>query len=97
MLQFDEVLLDPDRVSQFRLPTRHTLVVRIGDARQELVPGERMVVPGGVLVYERLSTWMGYTVFYDWTLPWLFAACMLAVASLAWHFWTKFAVQPWDR
>ncbi|MBI4203773.1 MAG: cytochrome c biogenesis protein ResB [Betaproteobacteria bacterium] len=97
MLQFDEVLLDSDRVSQFRLPTRHTLVVRIGDARQELVPGERMVLPAGILVYERLSTWMGYTVFYDWTLPWLFVACLLAVASLAWHFWKKFAVQPWDR
>ena len=97
MLQFDEVLLDTDRVSQFRLPTRHTLVVRIGDARQELVPGERMVLPAGILVYERLSTWMGYTVFYDWTLPWLFVACVLAVASLAWYFWKKFAVQPWDR
>ncbi len=97
MLQFDEVLLDPDRVSRFRLPTRHTLVVRIGDARHELVPGARLTLPQGVLQYERLSTWMGYTVFYDWTLPWLFVACVLAVASLAWHFWKKFAAQPWDR
>lgn len=97
MLQFDEVLLDPERVSQFRLPERHTLVVRVGGARYELVPGARLALPEGVLVYERLSTWMGYTVFYDWTLPWLLVACALAVASLAWHFWKMFAAQPWDR
>ncbi len=97
MLQFDEVLLDPGEVSHFRLPERHTLVVRIGDSRHELAPGARLALPQGVLVYERLSTWMGYTVFYDWTLPWLFAACLLAAASLAWHFWKKCAAQPWDR
>ena len=97
MLRFDEVLLDPEQVSQFRLPEKHTLVVRIGEARHELAPGASLTLPQGVLVYERLSTWMGYTVFYDWTLPWLFAACVLAVASLAWHFWRKCAAQPWDR
>lgn len=97
MLQFDEVLLDPEQVSRFRLPGRHTLVVRIGDIRHELAPGAHLTLPQGTLVYERLSTWMGYTVFYDWTLPWLFVACLLAVASLAWHFWKKFSAQPWDR
>ena len=96
MLQFDDVVLDPDQVSQFRLPEKHTLVVRIGEARHELTPGARLTLPQGVLVYERLSTWMGYTVFYDWTLPWLFAACVFAVASMAWHFWCKCAAQPWD-
>lgn len=97
MLQFDEVLLDPERVSRFRLPGRHSLVVRIGEARYELAPGARLALPRGVLEYERLSAWMGYTVFYDRTLPWLFAACVFAVASLAWHFWMKFAAQPWER
>ena len=97
MLQFDEVVLDPEQVSQFRLPEKHTLVVRIGEARHELAPGASLTLAQGVLVYERLSTWMGYTVFHDWTLPWLFVACMLAVASMAWHFWQKCAAQPWDR
>lgn len=97
LLQFDEVLLDPEQVSRFRLPERHTLVVRIGDTRHELAPGARLTLPQGVLEYERLSAWMGYTVFHDWTLPWLFVACLLAVASLAWHFWKKFAAQPWDQ
>ena len=96
LLSFDEVLLDPARPSRFRLPDAHVLVVRVGDARHELKPGDRLVLPPGVLEYEGLTTWMGYTVFYDWTLPWLLAACLLAVASLGWHFWRKFAVRPWD-
>ena len=96
MLQFDEVLLDPARKSQFRLPARHTLVVRANGERHELQPGTRLAFPQGVLEYERLSTWMGYTVHSDWTLPWLAAASLLAVVSLGWHFWRLFALQPWD-
>jgi ResB-like family protein len=96
MLEFDDVILDPAKPSQFRLPGRHTIVLRIGDDRRELAPGERVELPQGTLVYEGLTTWMGYTVFYDWTLPWLLAACLLAAASLAWHFLAKFAAQPWD-
>lgn len=95
-LQFDEVLLDPERPSQFRLPEQHRLVVRYGESRQELRPGDRLPLPGGVLRYEGLTAWMGYTVFYDWTIPWLLAACALAVISLGLHFWSKFRSRPWD-
>jgi len=51
--------------------------------------------PGGVLLYDSLTIWMGYTVFYDWTISWLFAASIVAVLSLAWFFWQKFAARPW--
>ena len=95
MLQFDEVLLDPATHTQFRLPSQHHVVMRIGDVRRELQPGQSIELPGGVLVYERLASWMGYTVFYDWTIPWLLAACLTAVACLAWHFWIKFSRLPW--
>ncbi|MBI3935896.1 MAG: cytochrome c biogenesis protein ResB [Betaproteobacteria bacterium] len=97
MLKFDEVLLDPARRSEFRVPREHTLVVRAGAERRELKPGERYMLPQGVLVYEGVTTWMGYNVFFDWTMPWLLAAGLLAVASLAWHFWNKFAARPWER
>jgi hypothetical protein len=96
MLQFDEVLLDPSRQWQFRLPTTHELIIRAGEDRRELRSGDRYDLAQGTLVYEGLTTWMGYTVFYDWTLPWLLAACVLAVACLAWHFWKKFSFRPWD-
>jgi cytochrome c biogenesis protein len=95
-LQFDEVILDPGKPSEFRLPREHLVVVRLGDRRWEMRPGERLRLTGGTLEYRGLRTWMGYTVFYDWTLPWLFAACALAAGSLAWHFWRKFASRPWD-
>jgi cytochrome c biogenesis protein len=61
-----------------------------------MVPGERYVLPQGTLVYEGLTAWMGYAVFYDWTIPWLLAAAAAAVASLSVHFWRKFAARPWD-
>ena len=95
-LQFDEVLLDEERASNFRLPQHHKLVIRRGESRWELGPGERLSLPGGLLQYEGLTAWMGYTVFYDWTITWLLAACVLAVISLAWHFWSKFRNRPWD-
>ena len=97
MLQFDEVILDPAKPSEFRLPAKHQIVVRAGDERRELKPGGAMRLAEGVLVYNGLRSWMGYTVFYDFTLPWLLASCILAVLSLAWHFWSKFSSRPWNK
>ncbi len=97
MLQFDEVILDPAKPSEFRLPAKHQIVVRAGEERRELKPGEAVRLAEGVLVYNGLRSWMGYTVFYDFTLPWLLAACVLAVLSLAWHFWNKFSAKPWNK
>lgn len=97
MLQFDEIILDPQKPSAFRLPAKHKVIVRVGDVRHELQPGEAVELAEGRLVYQGLRSWMGYTVFYDWTIHWLLAACLLAVGSLAWHFWNKFAAHPWDQ
>lgn len=94
-LGFDEVLLDPAEATEFRLPRRHTLVVREGARRVELAPGESAALDEGRITYGGLTTWMGYTVFSDWTLPWLFAAAVLAAAALAWHFAARFAARPW--
>lgn len=96
MLDFDEVLISPDQPSHFRLPQDHKLVLRHGDRRWELRTGDRVDLPGGSVEYHGLETWMGYTVFYDWTIPWLLATCLMAVLSLAWHFWRKFAARPWN-
>jgi hypothetical protein len=39
---------------------------------------------------------MGYKLFYDPTLHWLFIAAMITVLGLAAHFWRKFgAVQAY--
>lgn len=95
MLKIDERLLDPASPTEFRVPSRHHLVVRVGEQRVELLPGQRVALPDGILVYEELRTWMGYAVFYDWTIPWLLAACLVAIGSLGWHFHGKYFSRPW--
>ncbi len=74
-----------------------TLVVRTGGQRVELQPGETVRLEEGVLRYEGLSSWMGYKLFYDPTLQWLFLTAILGVLGLAIHFWNKFANHPWPQ
>lgn len=97
MLQFDEIILDPDKPSVFRLPEKHHVVMRIGEQRWQLLPGQAIDLPEGRLEYQGLRAWMGYTVFSDWTIPWLLSASLLAVGSLGWYFWRKFATHPWNE
>ncbi len=96
MLDMEAPVYDEGAAWAFRLPSSHRLIVRSGEERHELAPGARVAIAGGELEYESLTTWMGYSVFYDPTLPWLLAACVLAVVSLGWHYWRKFRAQPWD-
>lgn len=96
MLEHEEDLLDIGRPDQFRLPGEYSLIVRVDETRHVLQVGDAVDLPGGRLVFTGLTTWMGYNVFYDWTLPWLAAACAVSVASLGLHFWRKFSARPWD-
>jgi hypothetical protein len=94
-LQLPEGLLPFDRATQFSLPREHSLRIEGAGEPAMLRPGDRIAVGGGMLVYEGLTTWMGYSVHYDRTLPWLVAAAFLACGALGWHFWHKFAARPW--
>ncbi len=96
MLDIDEIVIDPDDFAHFRLPNDYTLVVRVGDERTEMRPGDAIALGDGTLTFDGLRSWMGYRVFYDWTLPWLLAACTVGVLSLGAHFWQKFTAKPWD-
>ena len=97
LLNVDENLIPADRPSRFRLPDDQKIVLRHRDVRYEMQPGERIALPDGTLEYRELRTWMGYRIFYDWTIPWMLAACAVAVLSLSSHFWCKFASNPWNR
>lgn len=73
------------------------LVVRAGEDRVELQPGESVRLEHGSLRYDRLAGWMGYRIYYDPTLHWLFLASMIGVLGLAAHFWRKFgAIQVYS-
>jgi cytochrome c biogenesis protein len=71
-------------------------VLRIGERRWELQPGGSVELPEGRIEYRGLRGWMGYSVFYDWTIPWLLAASLVAIGALGAHFWSKFAAKPWN-
>lgn len=95
-LRWQGVLIPDGQAGRLLPPADHHLVARAGDLRHELRPGDRVVFPEGELVYRGLRLWMGYRVFYDWTIPWLLAAAVLAVLAMAWHFIARFSARPWD-
>ncbi len=90
MLRIDENVLPDDRPFEFAIPARHHIVVRIGERRFELSPGDQIELDEGVLSYKGLSSWMGYKVDYDWTRPWLLATAIIAILSLFAHYSWKF-------
>ena len=94
-LKFEDVILYLDKPSQFKVPSDSKLVVRAGSERYELVAGKSIQFATGRLEYLGLKTWMGFRIFYDWTLPWLLGAGLFAVFGLARHFWQKYAPTPW--
>lgn len=96
MLRFDKPPIDENREGYFAKPTQHDVVVRIGDRRQSLAVGESLDLSDGQLRYDGLSTWMGYSIFYDWTTPWLFVASFAAILFLGWHVAKTFAKTPWN-
>jgi cytochrome c biogenesis protein len=68
------------------------LVATAGEQRTELHEGDELHLEEGVLRYDRLNMWMGYTIFYDPTLRWLFVVSIVAIAGLGWHLWKKAAL-----
>lgn len=85
-----------DRPWRFALPDRRAITVTVGGRRVPMVPGQGLELAGGVLRYDGLTTWMGYTVDYDRTLPWLLASGVLAACALGWHLQRRFAAHPWQ-
>ena len=71
------------------------LVVTSKDKRIELNKGEDVRLEHGRLRYDDLSVWMGYRVFYDPTIQWLFFVTVAGVFGLSHFFWTKLNLKPW--
>ena len=71
------------------------LVVTTDDKRREVQLGESVQLRTGTLRFDALTTWMGYRVFYDPTIQWLFLISILGVLGLTHYFWKKINLQPW--
>lgn len=95
-LQLPDGLIRKDAPTQFRVPSRHSMVIRVDNSRWHVMQGEWADLPGGRLRYVELNSWMGYRVFYDWTRPWLFAALLTACLSLGWYTWSRFHCRTWQ-
>jgi cytochrome c biogenesis protein len=90
MLKIEENVLPQDREFDFQVPLQHQLILRYRDQRYELRPGDELELSGGILRYQKLTTWMGYKIDYDWTRPWLLAAALIGLLGLFVHFILKF-------
>jgi cytochrome c biogenesis protein len=73
------------------------LVVTNNDVRRELGEGEQIQLPGGVLKFEKMTMWMGYRIFYDPTIQWMFFIAVAGVLGMGYHFWQKINLQPWTE
>jgi cytochrome c biogenesis protein len=71
------------------------LVVTSKGQRLELNRGEEARLEHGALRYDDLSIWMGYRVFYDPTIQWLFFVTVAGVFGLTHFFWIKLNLKPW--
>lgn len=67
----------------------HSLVLRVGDVRHVMRPGDQIDLPGGKLSYVQLDSWMGYAISSDPTRPWIFATVLIGIASMIWFYWRR--------
>lgn len=72
--------------------TSAQLEVDTGSRKMLLLPGDAVRLRHGSMRYDGLRAWMGYKVFYDPTVTWLFWIAVSGVLGMAWHFWSKFGM-----
>ena len=96
-----ELLLDMDTETSmqgsFKMPTEYQLVISHKKEKITLKTGESHSFEQGQLTFLGLKRWIGYDVFYDWTIPWLLVTCLLAIGSLGVFLWGKNTHKAWDE
>lgn len=95
-LRMPKPILSENESWQFHKPDNAVLVVIDGSDRRELRPGEAVSLKIGELRYESLGSWMGYTISYDPTTPWMVAAAIIGAIGLAWHIVAKVRWNSWQ-
>lgn len=95
-LQLPAGLLDKSGPARFQVPENYRLIIRQGEQRLEIPAAGSVDFPEGRLRHLGLRAWMGYEVFYDWTIPWLLASVVAAVVTLAAYVWQRFSQTSWQ-
>lgn len=94
-LHLPDQVYEEDARWEFETPQNTKLVVMQGDERHELRPGDEMATHDGILRYDGLRSWMGYTIDYAPLTPWMLGAVVVGVLFLAWHVLSKQLRKPW--
>jgi len=71
------------------------LIVTTPTDRHEVPLGESVRLDGGRLQFSELRMWMGYRLFYDPTIQWMFFVSVAGVLGLGYYFWKKINLHPW--
>jgi len=59
------------------------------DTQKVLAKGQRIQLSAGQLEFTEVRMWMGYSIFYNPWLAWLFATAIVGVLGLGWHYYLK--------
>ena len=82
-----------DTANSWALDSRRlkgSLQIELVNGKQHtLTAGQRIQLDGGQLEFVAVRLWMGYSIFYNPWLAWFFAASIVGVLGLAWHFYVK--------
>lgn len=93
MLQLEEMPKPAPGARQVDLNAQqlpHVLVLRVGETRHELRPGDALQLAGGRLSYVRLDSWMSYRIIHDPTRAWLVATVLVAIGCLVLFYLRRF-------
>ncbi|WP_371374203.1 cytochrome c biogenesis protein ResB [Thalassotalea aquiviva] len=95
MLSPDNDLLTEQKAMKLTPPKYHSLVIRDGEQRYSLRVGEQLKLAEGVLTYQGLRTWAGFSVHYEPFKAYLLASSLLSVFCLSWFYWQRFNRRSW--
>lgn len=85
-----ETPLDSERSWTLRKPENGTMELTLPDkTMRTLKPGDYIQLDDGLLEFEAIRMWMGYKIFFDPFLAWFFAAALVGVAGIGWHYYLK--------
>ncbi|WP_455365465.1 hypothetical protein [Kaarinaea lacus] len=94
-LQLNTAMTEDDHWTLDGKTSSGVLIVTTDEKRHEVQLGQSIQLPHGQLRFEALTMWMGYRLFYDPTIQWMFFVSIMGVLGLSQYFWKKINLQPW--
>lgn len=88
-LELDAPAYKTDDAWRFAVPENAPLTVIADGRRARLARGETAAIAGGVLRYDGLTAWMGYTITANPFARFSVAAALASLVALVWHVGSK--------